>query len=223
MTVKKLALVDSVSICMVRDCMLSFSITVNYEGRDGFGGFKQDVGALIIDSPNPNKRESSENSHDIRIGTSEAAELIRRLFLFFGVNDLSNVKNQYIYVIAESDSYSARILGIENISVEQNSNRLKSIIYSDIFKEDNTIDDLCNRYEKIIIDNYPGASPKCIEGNEVDACHILWMIEMVRNNTKQSITKKHRWIGYIQGILSANSLIDVLKERDITRSILNGA
>lgn len=221
MTVKKLALVDSVSICMVRDCMLSFSITVNYEGRDGFGGFKQDVGALIIDSPNPNRHEA-DNDHAVRIGTAEGAELIRRLFLFFGTDDLSRVKNQYIYVIAESDALHARILGIENILVERNSDRLKSIIYADIFKEDTTISDLCTRYEKLIHDKKPDLVPKYMEGSELKLSHILWMIEQIKNDSKQSDTKKHRWIGFIQGVLTSHGLTDVVSERDATRGILNG-
>ena len=52
--------------------------------------------------------------------------------------------------------------------------------------------------------------------------HLLWMLEEIQCNVEQSLTKKHRWLGYIQGILIAFDILDVDQERNITRPLLNG-
>lgn len=52
--------------------------------------------------------------------------------------------------------------------------------------------------------------------------HLFWMLEEIEYNEEQSLTKKHRWLGYIQGILIAFSILDVDEERNITRPLLNG-
>ena len=48
------------------------------------------------------------------------------------------------------------------------------------------------------------------------------MLEEIEYNEEQSLTKKHRWLGYIQGILIAFKILDVDEERNITRPLLNG-
>ena len=48
------------------------------------------------------------------------------------------------------------------------------------------------------------------------------MLEEIEYNEEQSLTKKHRWLGYIQGILIAFNILDVDEERNITRPLLNG-
>ena len=62
-----------------------------------------------------------------------------------------------------------------------------------------------------------------LEGDETNDIHLLWMLHELTNNTEQSETKKHRWLGYIQGVMTVKSYITVLEEREFTRSILNGA
>ena len=52
--------------------------------------------------------------------------------------------------------------------------------------------------------------------------HLFWMLEEIEYNEEQSLTKKHRWLGYIQGILIAFGILDVDEERNITRPLLNG-
>ena len=64
---------------------------------------------------------------------------------------------------------------------------------------------------------------KQLEGDETNPIHLLWMLDQIQNNVEQSITKKHRWLGYIQGVMTVKSYITVLEEREFTRSILNGA
>lgn len=52
--------------------------------------------------------------------------------------------------------------------------------------------------------------------------HIKGMIEVLRNDETQSITKKHRWLGFIQGVLIMRGLTTVDIERNYTRDIFNG-
>lgn len=53
--------------------------------------------------------------------------------------------------------------------------------------------------------------------------HIIWMLEQLAKDKKQSVTKKHRWLGFIQGVLIANGVTSVDAERELTRGIFNGA
>lgn len=51
--------------------------------------------------------------------------------------------------------------------------------------------------------------------------HLAWMlVELGSDNMSE--TKKHRWLGYIQGCMTCDELIEVQEERDLTRSIFNG-
>lgn len=60
--------------------------------------------------------------------------------------------------------------------------------------------------------------------NEFDnSDHLLWMLNQLEKNKEQSLTKKHRWLGYIQHALVSAGLTDVTTERDLTRSVFNGA
>lgn len=59
--------------------------------------------------------------------------------------------------------------------------------------------------------------------NEFDNTdHLIWMLNELSNNQDQSLTKKHRWLGYIQHALISAGLTDVMTERDYTRNIFNG-
>lgn len=64
---------------------------------------------------------------------------------------------------------------------------------------------------------------KPLEGDETNDIHLLWMLHELLLNKEQSITKKHRWLGYVQGVMIAKKYITVLQERELTRNILNGA
>ena len=59
-------------------------------------------------------------------------------------------------------------------------------------------------------------------GDETNPIHLLWMLEQIEHNTDQSETKKHRWLGYIQGVLVCKKVFTVVEERDYTRDFLNG-
>lgn len=52
--------------------------------------------------------------------------------------------------------------------------------------------------------------------------HLKKMLIQLDVDSGMSITKKHRWLGYIQGVLAANGLLSVSDEREFTRRIFNG-
>lgn len=83
------------------------------------------------------------------------------------------------------------------------------------------------RYQSVILSNMSDIDssildPQPIIGDETNDLHLLWMLHELLVNESQSITKKHRWIGYIQGVLIMKGYIDVSSERDATRNILSG-
>lgn len=51
--------------------------------------------------------------------------------------------------------------------------------------------------------------------------HIAWMLTKL-SDVDMSETKKHRWLGYIQGCMAYRGLITVNEERDNTRQIFKG-
>lgn len=52
--------------------------------------------------------------------------------------------------------------------------------------------------------------------------HLLKMLDEIKNNSTQSPTKKHRWLGYVQHALIVAGITSVDAERDFTRDIFNG-
>lgn len=56
----------------------------------------------------------------------------------------------------------------------------------------------------------------------LNAEHLLGMLDTIEKDLLQRQSKKHRWLGYIQGILCAYDLTTVDAERDFTRKIFNG-
>lgn len=79
----------------------------------------------------------------------------------------------------------------------------------------------------VIVDHYKQIIDKNLDGDlETDPyqklSHLRWMLDEIVSNNTQSITKKHRWLGFIQGVLIAKKLTTVDIERDFTRDLLNG-
>lgn len=60
-------------------------------------------------------------------------------------------------------------------------------------------------------------------GNETNDIHLIWMLRQIRYNEEQSLTKKHRWLGFVQGVMTCKGYLTVLEERDLTRPILDGS
>ena len=51
--------------------------------------------------------------------------------------------------------------------------------------------------------------------------HLAWMLTEL-SNPDMSETKKHRWLGYIQGVMATKTHIVVNDERDATRDVFKG-
>lgn len=59
-------------------------------------------------------------------------------------------------------------------------------------------------------------------GDKTSLNHLQWMLSEILHNPEQSHSKKHRWIGFVQGLLIAYGITTVDNERDATRGILAG-
>lgn len=90
------------------------------------------------------------------------------------------------------------------------------------------MNEIIERYRKLLTQEIMRANPdaiiviKLMEGDEQNNVHLLAMLDIIQNDSKQSITKKHRWLGYVQGIMIAKDYITVREERELTRHIFNG-
>ena len=75
--------------------ILSFWIFVDYEE-----GFSQGVGGIALDSPKKEKQPDGTEKFVKRQGTAYGCEVIRRLLLALGVNDLSEMKDRHIQQVS---------------------------------------------------------------------------------------------------------------------------
>lgn len=80
-------------------------------------------------------------------------------------------------------------------------------------------DNLLDRYDDCLADTRNTLPETGYQSAE----HLRGMITQLRYDTSQSLTKKHRWLGYIQGVMCAYGILDVDTERDLTREIFRGA
>ena len=93
--------------------------------------------------------------------------------------------------------------------------------------EDKTIPcELLDKYKKDCISLLPPNSVLSIEqkqGDETNPVHLIWMLQQIKDNSEMSQTKRHRWLGYIQGVLVMKGVFSVEEERGYTRPIFNGS
>lgn len=85
--------------------------------------------------------------------------------------------------------------------------------------------ELLDKYKKDCISLLPLNSVLSIEqkpGDETNPIHLIWMLQQIKDNTEMSQTKRHRWLGYIQGVLVMKGVFSVEEEREYTRPIFNG-
>ncbi|MCY1284749.1 hypothetical protein D9M68_19630 [compost metagenome] len=52
--------------------------------------------------------------------------------------------------------------------------------------------------------------------------HCMWMLSEIINNDSLSITRKHRWFGFVQAVLIEFGIITIAQFRDLTRNVFNG-
>ena len=99
---------------------------------------------------------------------------------------------------------------------------------ADILKDaDKTIPcELLDKYKKDCISLLPPNSVLSIEqkpGDETNPIHLIWMLQQIKDDSEMSQTKRHRWLGYIQGVLVMKGVFSVEEEREYTRPIFNGS
>ena len=122
---KHLALVESANLEFLGRRILNVNAYVRYEE-----GFNQNVLNLVLDTWSEEKGK--------RVGTAEGMNFLIALLDFFGVNNLTEVKDQYVYVLTESGKsvLSRKVLGLEHLATNPNRQcGISKIVYSDYFGE----------------------------------------------------------------------------------------
>ena len=86
------------------------------------------------------------------------------------------------------------------------------------------------RYIKMITDAdfRKKIPPICAGDNEfietTDHEHLIWMLVQIQEDESQELTKKHRWLGFVQGVLCYYcGYTTVEDERNFTRDVFAGS
>ena len=122
--IKKLALVEKIDLSYQERHILNVNCLVSYEDED-FG--IQNIMNIILDTFDKEKQK--------RVGTAEGMSFLIDLLDFFGVNNLTEVKNQYIYVLVDEDkSWYDNAQGIEHLTTNPNKQcGIKKMVFKDYF------------------------------------------------------------------------------------------
>lgn len=122
--IKKLALVEKVYLEYQDRQILNVNCLVHYEDLG-----HQNIMNIVLDTWDKDKQK--------RVGTAEGMTFLIDLLKFFGVNNLTEVKNQYIYVhVDESQSWYNQAHGIEHLSTNPNKMcSIKKMMFKDYFSE----------------------------------------------------------------------------------------
>lgn len=114
---KQLAKISKASLEIQERGILNFWIYVDYEE-----GCSQGVGGIVLDEWDKEKEE--------RVGTAYGCEMIRRLLLELCVNDFSEMKGKYIWVIGEGEGFSFKPLGIQALRGDNKNS--KPVMFSEV-------------------------------------------------------------------------------------------
>ena len=104
--------------------ILILDVWVELEDKGKFSCFN-----MVLDTYDKEKQR--------RVGTAYAAEMIIACLDFFGVDDLSQVKNYKCYILTDKDNiWSCNdVLGLEQLPFDEYSRNRKTIIKADVLKE----------------------------------------------------------------------------------------
>ena len=104
--------------------ILILDVWVELEGKGRFSCFN-----MVLDT--------YDKERERRVGTAYAAEMIIACLDFFGVDDLSQVKNYKCYILTDKDYIwsCTDVLGLEQLPFDEYSNNRKTIIKKDILDE----------------------------------------------------------------------------------------
>ena len=72
-----------------------------------------------------------------RVGTAYGCEMIRQTLDFFGVDDLSQIKNYKCYLLTDKESIwcASDVLGLEQLPFDQFKHQRQQIIKAEVLKE----------------------------------------------------------------------------------------
>ena len=119
--IKKLALVEKVYLEYQERHILNVNCLVSYED---FGS--QNIMNIVLDTWDKEKQK--------RVGTAEGMSFLIDLLDFFGVNNLTEVENQYVYVLVDGDSWYSKAHGIEHLTTNPNKQcGIKKMVFKDYF------------------------------------------------------------------------------------------
>ena len=119
---RKLAKITSARLEIQDRHILSFWIFVDYEEMGCQG-----VGGMALDSYCEDRKG--------RVGTTYGCEMIRRLLMLLGVNELSEAKGKMVWVLGEGPGFSFKPLGLETLRVDSKKGETKSLVFEDVYKE----------------------------------------------------------------------------------------
>ena len=120
--IKKLALVEKVYLEYQERHILNVNCLVSYED---YGS--QNILNIVLDTWDKEKQK--------RVGTAEGMTFLIDLLNFFGVNNLTEVENQYVYVLVDDvDSWYGKAHGIEHLETNPNNKcGIKKMVFKDYF------------------------------------------------------------------------------------------
>ena len=120
--IKKLALVEKVYLEYQERHILNVNCLVSYED---YGS--QNILNIVLDTWDKEKQK--------RVGTAEGMTFLIDLLNFFGVNNLTEVENQYVYVLVDDvDSWYGKAHGIEHLTTNPNKQcGIKKMVFKDYF------------------------------------------------------------------------------------------
>ena len=120
--IQKLALVEKVYLEYQERHILNVNCLVRYEDSGS-----QNMLNIVLDTWDKEKQK--------RVGTAEGMTFLIDLLNFFGVNNLTEVKNQYVYVLVDEDeSWDGKAHGIGHLSTNPNKQcGIKKMVFKDYF------------------------------------------------------------------------------------------
>ena len=121
---KQLAKVTKATLQIQERDILMFYVFVDYEE-----GTSQGIGGICLDTYDKDKKK--------RVGTAYGCEMIKACLDFFGVNNLSEVKNYKCYLLTEKDFIrnAGDVLGLKQLPFYEYDGNLQEIIKADVLKE----------------------------------------------------------------------------------------
>ena len=121
---KKLCNVTKVCTSYQDRRILILDVFVDLESGGGLSVFN-----MCLDTYDQDKKK--------RVGTAYGCEMIRQTLDFFGVDDLSQIKNYKCYLLTDKESIwcAADVLGLEQLPFSQFKHQRQQIIKSEVWKE----------------------------------------------------------------------------------------